>query len=233
MTKTLKGGKKFGRNTRRKLLKQKSDTVPSFNQMYRNRSQLSKEDKEFLEDFVESNKLSNLFEHAQESVLEEIVELKDLLSKTKNSKKIKKIKRQIEDNENFVYRNENSLVLFRSNYSNFDDINVEPIDFEHILDMNKRMTNEYLNEIKKMHTKIHMKGARQFDTDTMEYSYQKVEMLKRVLDSFIELWKRKNEAKKIISSWTNSERNNIPHEIIDRISIYQTSENKFLNELHK
>ena len=123
--------------------------------------------------------------------------------------------------------------MFRSNYSNFDDINVEPIDFEHILDMNKRMTNEYLNEIKKMHTKIHMKGARQFDTDTMEYSYQKVEMLKRVLDSFIELWKRKNEAKKIISSWTNSERNNIPHEIIDRISIYQTSENKFLNELHK
>lgn len=233
MTKTLKGGKKFGRNTRRKLLKQKSDTVPSFNQMYRNRSQLSKEDKEFLEDFVESNKLSNLFEHAQESVLEEIVELKDLLSKTKNSKKIKKIKRQIEDNEKFVYRNENSLVLFRSNYSNFDDINVEPIDFENILDMNKRMTNEYLNEIKKMHTKIHMKGARQFDTDTMEYSYQKVEMLKRVLDSFIELWKRKNEAKKIISSWTNSERNNIPHEIIDRISIYQTSENKFLNELHK
>lgn len=233
MTKTLKGGKKFGRNTRRKLLKQKSDTVPSFNQMYRNRSQLSKEDKEFLEDFVESNKLSNLFEHAQESGLEEIVELKDLLSKTKNSKKIKKIKRQIEDNEKFVYRNENSLVLFRSNYSNFDDINVEPIDFEHILDMNKRMTNEYLNEIKKMHTKIHMKGARQFDTDTMEYSYQKVEMLKRVLDSFIELWKRKNEAKKIISSWTNSERNNIPHEIIDRISIYQTSENKFLNELHK
>lgn len=233
MTKTLKGGKKFGRNTRRKLLKQKSDNVPSFNQMYRNRSQLSKEDKEFLEDFVESNKLSNLFEHAQESVLEEIVELKDLLSKTKNSKKIKKIKRQIEDNEKFVYRNENSLVLFRSNYSNFDDINVEPIDFENILDMNKRMTNEYLNEIKKMHTKIHMKGARQFDTDTMEYSYQKVEMLKRVLDSFIELWKRKNEAKKIISSWTNSERNNIPHEIIDRISIYQTSENKFLNELHK
>ena len=233
MTKTLKGGKKFGRNTRRKLLKQKSDNVPSFNQMYRNRSQLSKEDKEFLEDFVESNKLSNLFEHAQESVLEEIVELKDLLSKTKNSKKIKKIKRQIEDNEKFVYRNENSLVLFRSNYSNFDDINVEPIDFENILDMNKRMTNEYLNEIKKMHTKIHMKGARQFDTDTMEYSYQKVDMLKRVLDSFIELWKRKNEAKKIISSWTNSERNNIPHEIIDRISIYQTSENKFLNELHK
>lgn len=233
MTKTLKGGKKFGRNTRRKLLKQKSDNVPSFNQMYRNRSQLSKEDKEFLEDFVESNKLSNLFEHGQESVLEEIVELKDLLSKTKNSKKIKKIKRQIEDNEKFVYRNENSLVLFRSNYSNFDDINVEPIDFENILDMNKRMTNEYLNEIKKMHTKIHMKGARQFDTDTMEYSYQKVDMLKRVLDSFIELWKRKNEAKKIISSWTNSERNNIPHEIIDRISIYQTSENKFLNELHK
>ena len=233
MTKTIKGGKKFGRNTRRKILKQKSDTIPSFNQMYRNRSQLSKEDKEFLEDFVESNKLSNLFEHAQESGLEEIVELKDLLSKTKNSKKIKKIKKQIEDNEKFVYRNENSLVLFRSNYSNFDDINVEPIDFEHILDMNKRMTNEYLNEIKKMHTKIHMKGARQFDTDTMEYSYQKVEMLKRVLDSFIELWKRKNEAKKIISSWTNSERNNIPHEIIDRISIYQTSENKFLNELHK
>ena len=61
MTKTIKGGKKFGRNTRRKILKQKSDTIPSFNQMYRNRSQLSKEDKEFLEDFVESNKLSNLF----------------------------------------------------------------------------------------------------------------------------------------------------------------------------
>jgi hypothetical protein len=199
--------------------------------MYRNRSQLSKEDKEFLEDFVESNKLSNLFEHAQESGLEEIVELKDLLSKTKNSKKIKKIKRQIEDNEKFVYRNENSLVLFRSNYSNFDDINVEPIDFENILDMNKRMTNEYLNEIKKMHTKLHMKGARQFDTDTMEYSYQKVDMLKGVLDSFIKLWKRKNEAKQILLNWTNAHRN-IPNEIIDRISIYQTSDNKILNELH-
>ena len=44
MGKTMKAGNRYGKNTKRYIKK----TIPSFNQMYRNRVQLSSKDKEIL-----------------------------------------------------------------------------------------------------------------------------------------------------------------------------------------
>ena len=228
---TQKAGKKIGGKRKGKTMKKKDkQKYPSFNQMYKNRDILSHEDREFLEDFKERNRLSTLYHSVQENIKDEyddlLVSLKSLPSKV--GKKYKKKLENLHDLSDQFNTNKQSLVLFRVyGISQYEDLNIDPIDYENVLNMKKRMTNDYLYKLRLKHNNEHMKGAKN-DIQYMKHSYQNFDKLKSVLQNFMDNWNKRSEIKVYLES-------KLPKENADIVDVHlypKNPRNEHLYRIH-